>query len=65
MFIDGEFAANSSRAIVPAINPATEDVISEISSGTDADVEAAVQSDEKAQKSWYKLPAIIRATSVR
>lgn len=60
MFIDGEFVSGSSD-MIQVINPATEEVISEVPKGTRADVNAAVAAAEKAQKSWEKLPAIERA----
>lgn len=60
MFIDGEFVSGSSD-MIQVINPATEEVISEVPKGTRADVNDAVAAAEKAQKSWAKLPAIDRA----
>ncbi len=61
MFINGEFIANESRKMISVINPATEDIVSEIPAGTREDVETAVKAAEQAQKSWAKLPAIVRA----
>ena len=65
MFINGEFVPSSSSSMIPVINPATEEVISEVPNGTAADVDAAVQAAERAQKSWCKLPAIKRAGYLR
>ncbi|OAM96200.1 lactaldehyde dehydrogenase / glycolaldehyde dehydrogenase [Pelosinus fermentans] len=61
MFINGEFIANESRKMISVINPATEAIVSEIPAGTREDVETAVKAAEQAQKSWAKLPAIVRA----
>ena len=61
MFINGEFIANESRKMISVINPATETIVSEIPAGTREDVETAVKAAEQAQKSWAKLPAIVRA----
>lgn len=65
MFIDGEFVDNGSTSMIPVINPATEEVISEIPSGTRADVDLAVAAAENAQKTWAKLSAIERAGYLR
>ena len=64
-FIDGEFVKNGSDNMITVINPATEEVISEVPSGTAGDANAAVEAAERAQKSWCKLPPIQRAAYVR
>ncbi len=63
MLIDGELVA--SEKTIAVINPTTEDVISEVPSGTLENVNAAVLAAEKAQKSWSLLPAIERAGYLR
>jgi lactaldehyde dehydrogenase/glycolaldehyde dehydrogenase len=63
MLIDGEFAP--SAKMLPVVNPATEEVISEFPSGTVEDVNRAVLAAEKAQKPWAALPAIRRAGYLR
>jgi lactaldehyde dehydrogenase/glycolaldehyde dehydrogenase len=65
MFINGEFLPASSSDMFPVINPATEEVISEVPHGTAADVEAAVMAATRAQKTWCRLPAIKRANCLR
>ena len=65
MFINGTFVPNASRKMIPVVNPATEELISEIPAGTPEDAALAVASAEKAQKSWGKLPAIKRAAYLR
>ncbi len=64
-FIDGEFIPNSSGSSIAVINPATEEVISEVPNGTAADADAAVLAAERAQKCWCRLPAIKRAGYLR
>ncbi|SFQ89276.1 Aldehyde dehydrogenase family protein [Priestia endophytica DSM 13796] len=50
MFIDGEFVNSSSQETTKVLNPATEEVISEIPKGTVEDVRRAIESAERAQK---------------
>ncbi len=59
MLIDGELVTGSRS--IPVINPATEEVISEVPEATEQQVNAAVMAAEKAQPAWSKLPAIQRA----
>ena len=61
LFINGAFVPNGDRAMLDVINPATEEVISQVPKATEADVNAAVDAAFEAQKSWGKLPAIQRA----
>lgn len=63
MLIDGEFV--SSSRMLPVLNPATEEAISEVPSGTAEDVDRAVCAAEVAQKSWAALPSIRRAGHLR
>jgi len=63
MLIDGEFV--STNRTFRVVNPATEQIISEVPSGTVEDVNAAVLAAEKAQKTWCKLPSIKRAGYLR
>lgn len=53
-FIDGTFAAHSADASFDSVNPATGETLAQISQGTEADVNAAVNAARKAQKSWAK-----------
>lgn len=63
MLIGGEWA--SSRTTIPVLNPATEEVISEIPQADASHVDQAVQAAARAQIAWAKLPAIRRATHLR
>jgi len=63
MLIDGEFVTSS--RMLSVINPATEEVISEVPACTIEDVNRAVLAAEEAQKNWAALPAIRRAGYLR
>jgi lactaldehyde dehydrogenase/glycolaldehyde dehydrogenase len=63
MLIDGEFVASTKTLEV--VNPATEEAISEVPSGTVEDVDRAVLAAERAQQPWAALPAIRRAAHLR
>ena len=65
LFINGKFVPNGDRKMFSVVNPATEEVISEAPMATEADVEAAVDAAYEAQKSWAKLPPIVRAGYLR
>lgn len=65
MFINGEFVTNRSGKMIAVINPATETMISEVPEGTREDINDAVEAAEQAQKSWAKLPAIVRAGYIK
>ena len=54
LFINGEFVPNGSREMIKVINPATEEVISEVPKATEEDVARAVDAAYEAQKSWAK-----------
>src|SRR6476469_10392083 len=52
LFIDGEFVSGSGEPF-KTVNPATEEVLSEVASGSVADVDRAVQAARKAlPKTW-------------
>ena len=63
MLIDGEFVGSST--MLQVVNPATEEVISEVPECTAEDVDRAVLAAETAQKSWAALPAVRRAGYLR
>jgi aldehyde dehydrogenase (NAD+) len=60
-FIGGRWTEPRKAGVFETINPATEQVLSEVAQGTETDVDAAVAAAEKAQKSWAALPATERA----
>ena len=61
LFINGEFVPNGQRDMIPVLNPATEEVISEVPKATEEDVEKAVDAAYEAQKQWAEIPPIKRA----
>lgn len=63
MLIDGECVG--SEAMLPVLNPATEEVISEVPAATPEQVNEAVLAAERAQTEWARLPAIRRAQFLR
>lgn len=63
MLIDGEMVTLGKT--IPVLNPATEDVISEVPEADASLVDAAVAAATRAQDPWAKLPAIKRAAHLR
>jgi len=61
LFINGQFVPTGNRETFKVLNPATEEVISEVPKATKEDVEAAIDAAYEAQKSWAKVPPIERA----
>jgi aldehyde dehydrogenase (NAD+) len=57
LFIDGKFTAPSTGKYFDSINPATEEKLTEIALGGDADVDRAVKAARRAyDKVWGKMP---------
>jgi aldehyde dehydrogenase (NAD+) len=61
LFIGGELVAAHSKKRFPTINPATEEVLSEVVEADDVDVDRAVQAADKAFASWSRLAPARRA----
>ena len=61
MWIDGRFTAGSSDGTIEVLNPYTEHVIDTVPSGTQADVDLAVDAAERAFAQWRWIPAVERA----
>jgi lactaldehyde dehydrogenase / glycolaldehyde dehydrogenase len=59
MYIEGEFVTCSK--VIEVVNPATEEVISEVPEADSTLVNDAVVAANRAQTGWAKLPAIKRA----
>ncbi len=60
LFINGEFI-NGAGTAYKTINPATEEVLSEIAEGSSADIDLAVKAARRAYaKVWSKMPAAER-----
>jgi aldehyde dehydrogenase (NAD+) len=62
-FINGKFGATRAGAgsHFPTINPATEQVLSQVAQGSEADVDAAVKAAAAAQPKWARLKPTERA----
>jgi aldehyde dehydrogenase (NAD+) len=61
LFIGGEFVEPRDGSVFKTVNPATEEVLAEVAAAGPADVDAAVASARRAQRSWARLPAAERA----
>jgi aldehyde dehydrogenase (NAD+) len=61
LFINGRFVAPKVRRYFATINPAREEVLSEIAEAGPDDVDAAVQAARKAQPKWARLKPQERA----
>ena len=58
LLINGEWRDAASGAVMPVVNPATEDVIAEVAAGTGADLDAAVAAARAALSGpWGKMSA--------
>ncbi|WP_409309900.1 aldehyde dehydrogenase [Pectobacterium sp. B1J-3] len=60
MYINGEFVKNASGKWIDVVNPATEQLISQIPEGTSEDAKSAIDAAEAAQPGWEALPAVER-----
>ena len=62
LFIDGSFVESSSGATFPTINPATEEVLSEVAEAGADDVDRAVRAARRAyEEVWGRMPGRDRA----
>ncbi|MFC1922651.1 aldehyde dehydrogenase family protein [Chloroflexota bacterium] len=60
-WIDNKWVLTKSQETIAVYNPATEEMLEQVSSGTEADVQRAVESAKAAFEIWRKTPAIDRA----
>jgi lactaldehyde dehydrogenase/glycolaldehyde dehydrogenase len=61
IFIDGGFVDSESKEVITVVNPATDEIVSEVPNCNRADVIRAIESCKKAQKEWKKTTSIERA----
>ncbi len=62
LFIDGEFTAGAADTSFKTINPATEEVLAEVTEAGEKDVDAAVTAARRAyEKAWGPMPGRERA----
>jgi aldehyde dehydrogenase (NAD+) len=64
LFIGGRFVPAHSRRRFPTVNPATEEVLAQVSEADEVDVDRAVEAASRAFESWSRLPAARRARYV-
>ncbi|MEV6860404.1 aldehyde dehydrogenase family protein [Streptosporangium subroseum] len=60
LFIDGEFADGTGKSF-KTINPASEEVLAEVATASEEDVDRAVQAARKAFGTWSAMPGSERA----
>lgn len=60
-FIDGKWQASDTLQTLPIINPATGEALGEIPLSTKLQLDEAVASAKRAQKTWARIPAPKRA----
>ena len=61
MFIDGKWCEAQNGQALGVINPATEEIISDVAYCNRADARRAVEAAAKAMAAWMKLTAYDRA----
>ncbi|WP_262850709.1 aldehyde dehydrogenase family protein [Mumia quercus] len=61
LFIDGAFTEGADGRTFKTVNPATEEVLAEVTEATDADVDAAVAAARRAFCTWSRMPGRERA----
>jgi lactaldehyde dehydrogenase/glycolaldehyde dehydrogenase len=64
-FINGVFAPSTGCPMIPVVNPATEEVVSEVPDSSVAEANAAVEAAYAARKEWARTPSIERAEYIR
>ena len=61
LFVNGEFTPPKQKQYFATINPATEQVLSEVAQADQGDVDRAVLAAKKAFPAWSRLPGATRA----
>ncbi|MFK0310420.1 aldehyde dehydrogenase [Pseudomonas sp. NPDC090233] len=64
-FVDGSFVEPATTALIAVHDPATENLVGQVSAATAAEAIAAVEAAAKAQKTWGKLTSIERGDYLR
>lgn len=65
MLINGQWINSSDQETIDVLNPSNEEVITTVPMGTREDAKLALETSQKAQKKWAKLPANTRAGYLR
>jgi malonate-semialdehyde dehydrogenase (acetylating)/methylmalonate-semialdehyde dehydrogenase len=61
LYIDGEWVQSTSTQHTPVINPATQEVLSQVPAATDDEMERAIASAKAAFQTWKEVPVPQRA----
>lgn len=61
LYIDGKFFKSKSNQNIPVINPATEQVIGQVSDATEEEVQNAIRIANQTQKAWRKTEFLTRS----
>jgi aldehyde dehydrogenase (NAD+) len=64
ILVDGKWIDSSASESIDVVNPATEDVIARVASGTSRDADLAVKAAVKAFPSWSRVPVEERAEAL-
>ncbi|MCA3837136.1 aldehyde dehydrogenase family protein, partial [Burkholderia sp.] len=64
-FIDGTWRTSVDGATLPVVDPSTETRLADVSAGSDADVEHAVQAASRAFPGWKRTTGAARAALLR
>ncbi|MFJ4156345.1 aldehyde dehydrogenase [Pseudomonas sp. NPDC089752] len=64
-FVDGSFVEPATTALIAVNDPATENLVGQVSAATADEAIAAVEAAAKAQKTWGKLTSIERGEHLR
>jgi acyl-CoA reductase-like NAD-dependent aldehyde dehydrogenase len=62
MWINGKAHASTSKEVIEVVDPATEEVLDVVPSGTEADIAQAVAAAQAAFPAWKELPASDKAS---
>lgn len=61
LFIEGQMVQSTSEQWIDVVNPATQEVIAQVPSTTDAEMERAIASAQETFKTWKDVPVSERA----
>ena len=64
-YIDGKFTPARNGGVIPVINPATEEIISEVPDSTKEDIAKAIEAAYAARKDWRDTPSIERGEYIK
>ncbi|KQL56088.1 MULTISPECIES: aldehyde dehydrogenase [Bacillaceae] len=65
LYMNGEFVTSQSHDLIDVLNPATEEVLSQVADTTEEETNHAIESAWTGQKEWEKVPQVERGRIVR